>query len=618
VESLRERLPRRDGGRRAESGYRNHARRDEDRRGRRDECDQATGGEGAEEFQTGISSTRQPERGLSARSAAGCGAGKVRNDCAMGKVGSPVAREALLAAAVGALVSAALVWLGPPGTDLAAHLYQRTLFIEHGFALWNNFWYAGRYSFITYSLLYYPLAAVLGIHALAVATVTVGATAFSILVAREWGVRAHWSSRTFALVWPGVVLTGEFPFALGIACALLALCALKGGGRLGFAALVLLTATASPVAFLLLCVILAAIALEHRRRDSRFRQRVLLVFTIGLAELVLWRAFPAGGHYSFSVAEAAAACAFCLLGAALTWRIDDARLLRCIFLIYLCACLAIFVFPSSIGENVARLRLVAIPMAVLALSLRAWRPRPVVILALVFAISWNVSPLAATVAQSANDPAATASYWQPAIGFLKAHLSPSYRVEAVDTAGHWPAVYFPRAGIPLARGWFRQNDFPQNSVLYGPLGRGVYLRWLRGLGVRYVVLSTAAPDYSARRERRLIDSGRSGLRPVFRSRDLAVFEVPSPRAIVVGAGHPRVLVLQTTKLLLDLDRAGEYRIAVRYSPYWDPSRGCVSALSDGMTLLHVPRPGVVSLRVVVDAEAALKAVAGMQTRECSR
>jgi hypothetical protein len=191
-------------------------------------------------------------------------------------------------------------------------------------------------------------------------------------------------------------------------------------------------------------------------------------------------------------------------------------------------------------------------------------------------------------------------------------------VEAVDTAGHWPAVYFPRAGIPLARGWFRQNDFPQNSVLYDPLGRGVYLRWLRELGVRYVVLSTAAPDYSARRERRLIDSGRSGLRLVFRSRDLAVFEVPSPRAIVVGAGHPRVLVLQTTKLLLDLDRAGEYRIAVRYSPYWDPSRGCVSALSDGMTLLHVPRPGVVSLRVVVDAEAALKAVAGMQTRECSR
>src|SRR5436189_421210 len=149
-----------------------------------------------------------------------------RNDLRVGKLGSPVAREALLAAAVAAVVSAALVWLGPPGTDLAAHLYQRTLFTEHGFALWNNFWYAGRYSFVTYSVLYYPFAAVLGIHALAVATVAVGAIAFSVLVVGEWGNRAHVSSRTFALVWPGVVLTGEFPFALGIAFALLALCAL--------------------------------------------------------------------------------------------------------------------------------------------------------------------------------------------------------------------------------------------------------------------------------------------------------------------------------------------------------------------------------------------------------
>ena len=59
-------------------------------------------------------------------------------------------------AAAAGLLAALLVWLGPPGTDLAAHVYQRTLFIEHGFVLWNNFWYAGRYSFVNYSVLYYP------------------------------------------------------------------------------------------------------------------------------------------------------------------------------------------------------------------------------------------------------------------------------------------------------------------------------------------------------------------------------------------------------------------------------------------------------------------------------
>jgi hypothetical protein len=525
---------------------------------------------------------------------------------------SPLAREALLAATVGAVASSALVWLGPPGADLAAHLYQRTLFIEHGFALWNNFWYAGRYSFVTYSLLYYPLAALLGIRSLAVAAVTVGAAAFAILVGREWGAAARWSSRTFALAWAAVVLTGEFPFALGVAFALLALCALQAGGRLSFGLLVLLTAATSPLALLLLCVVFAAIAVEQRRRDRRFRERAALVVTICAGEVVLWRAFPAGGHYPFSLAEAAAAFTFCAFGIALTWRVEAARVLRYVFLVYLCACAVIFVFPTSVGEDIARFRLVAIPIAVLALSLRAWRPRPVVFVALALAISWNVSSLAATVAKSADDPATSASYWQPAVDFLKAHLTPSYRVEAVDTAGHWPAVYLARAGIPLARGWFRQNDFPQNRVLYDSLGRSDYLRWLRSLGVRYVVLSAAQPDYSSREEQRLLQSGESGLRPVFWASHLTVYEVPFPRSIVVGPGDPRVLVLQTAGLLLELSRAGDYRVAVSYSPYWSPSNGCVSESSHGMVRLHVARPGRVWLRFAVKAGTALEAVAGIE------
>ena len=89
-------------------------------------------------------------------------------------------------AAAAGLLAALLVWLGPPGTDLAAHVYQRTLFIEHGFVLWNNFWYGGRYSFVNYSVLYYPLAAAIGIKLLAVLTVTVAVVAFSAVVRHEW------------------------------------------------------------------------------------------------------------------------------------------------------------------------------------------------------------------------------------------------------------------------------------------------------------------------------------------------------------------------------------------------------------------------------------------------
>src|SRR5438445_582693 len=223
---------------------------------------------------------------------------------------SPLAREALLSAAAAASLAAVLAWLGPPGSDLAAHAYQRAVFLQHGFALWNNFWYAGRYSFVTYSVLYYPLAALLGIKLLAVATIAAAALAFAVVIGREWGPTARWSSRTFAVVWAGIVLSAAFPFALGIALALLALW-----------------------------------ALQARARRVRF-----------------------------------------------------------VFVVYMAACLGAFIVPSAVGENIARLRYAAIPVAVLLLSLRNWRPRLVCLGALALAVSWNLTPLAASFAHATSDP----------------------------------------------------------------------------------------------------------------------------------------------------------------------------------------------------------------------
>src|SRR5713226_10248687 len=177
---------------------------------------------------------------------------------------SPLAREAVLSTGVAAAFAAALAWAGPPGTDLAAHVYQRAVFLHHGFTLWNNFWYAGRYSFVTYSLLYYPLAALLGIRLLAVATISAAALAFAVVVLRQWGAKARWSSRTFAVMWAATVLSAAFPFALGSALALLAIWALQGRRLWRFALFAVLTLAASPVAFLLLALVLAGIAIGRR------------------------------------------------------------------------------------------------------------------------------------------------------------------------------------------------------------------------------------------------------------------------------------------------------------------------------------------------------------------
>src|SRR5256885_9690156 len=227
--------------------------------------------------------------------------------------------EALLSACAAGTVAALLAWLGPPGTDLAAHAYQRTLYLQHGFTLWNNFWSAGRYSFITYSLIYYPLAALLGIKLLAVATVATAALAFAVVLRREWGPIARLSSWTFAFVWAGMVLSGAFPFALGAALALLALWALQSGSRWAFGALAALTAAASPLAFLLLTFVLAGIGVARWRDARRLLVPAAIIGSMAATEVVLWRLFADGGRYPFSLQELLAACVFCLLGAALTW-----------------------------------------------------------------------------------------------------------------------------------------------------------------------------------------------------------------------------------------------------------------------------------------------------------
>ena len=526
-------------------------------------------------------------------------------------------REAFACGGIATVLSVILAWFGPPGSDMAAHAYQRALFLEHGFSLWNNYWYAGHYSFITYSLLYYPLAAVLGIRPLAVLTVTMGAFLFAVVTWREWGSTTRWASRTFAIVWVGILLSGAFPFALGVALALLALAALQVRTQRRFVVLAVLTLAASPLAFALLTLFTVGVAVGKRVDIRSAATPAVALAILGAVELVLWRIFPDSGRYPFSKADLVASSAFSLAGAALLWSIERARTLCMVLVVYGLACVVVFFIPSALGSNITRLQYVALPIAVLVASLRSWRPVPVCVLAFALAATWNIKPLARSISQDAKNVAANQAYWQPAIDYLDLHPNPSYRVEAVDTVGHWPAQFLPAAGIPLARGWFRQDDFPANTLLYHHLSARRYRAWLRALGVRYVLLSSAQPDYSAIREAALLRSGRSGLHVVFRSSNLTVLEVPRPTGIVTGRGAASVVRFSQTRLVLRLARSGRYRLAVRYSPYWHISAGCVFGRQDGLSEVVAPRPGHVVLSFDVDAGRALAAFVGEAGRTCA-
>jgi hypothetical protein len=525
-------------------------------------------------------------------------------------------REVLLCTALAATVATLLAWLGPPGTDFAAHAYQRMLFLRHGFTLWDNFWYAGSYSFADYSLLYYPLAALLGIRLLAVATVSVAALAFAVVTAREWGSRARWSSRSFAIVWACFLISAAFPFALGFALALLALAALQTGHHRRFALLTVLTLTASPLALVLLIVVLAGVALSRRGTPRNSASPAIALAASSVAELVLLRLFPGTGRYPFSGTEAAAALGFCIVGFAAGWRVEGARVLRYVLAAYSVAIAVAYLVPSGLGENITRLRYLALPLAVLIVALRRWRPLPLALGLVGLALAWNVTPLAASLMHAESDATARASVWRAPLAYLHAHLRAGYRVEAVDTTEHWPAFYLAESGIPLLRGWFRQDDFPFDALLYRHFTPAAYRSWLRELGAAYVVLTRSQPDYSSRREARLVRSGRAGLRRVWASREIAIYLVPRPRPILTGPGRPTVRGLGDSRLLIHVTRGGTYRIAVRWSPYWQASTGCLAPTRDGMLRLRTRAAATIRIVFDVDARSLLDALSGAAPTSC--
>ena len=522
----------------------------------------------------------------------------------------PVSHEAVLCTGIATVAASLLVWLAPPGGDLAAHEYQRSLFLGHGFTLWNNFWYAGRYAFVGYSVLYYPLAAVLGIRLLAVLTVALAAGAFALLLEREWGRTARWPGRSFAVLWAGTLITGELPFALGAALALLALVALRAGWRWTSAVLMLLVLAASPVALVLLAVVLAGTFVARRPPLRRSAVPALALAVATATELVLLRLFPVGGPFGFPVPSAAGAVVFCIIGIALVWRIERASLLKGVLCVYLAAIALSFAIPSGLGENVLRLRYVALPIALLVVTLRRWRPWPVALAAVVLAAVWNVSPLAAGWARNAADSSSHAAVWTAPVGYLHQHLQTGFRVEAVDTSEHWPALYLARAGIPIVRGWFRQDDYPFDGLLYRRFTPKQYIAWLHRLGVAYVVLTDAPPDYTARHEAKLVRLGRTGMKRVFSTANVSIYAVPHPRPIVTGPSRPAVLAFHESRLLIRVSRAGTYRVAVRWSPYWHASTGCVFRTPHGMLQLRTQAAATVRLAFDVDAGSLLHAFAG--------
>jgi hypothetical protein len=529
------------------------------------------------------------------------------------RAGALRASEVALAALLAAVLSLLLVQIGPPPGDAAAHLY-RTFLVEHGVAVWDNLWYGGQYPLASYSLLYYLPAALVGNVPLVVAAVVVSAALFASIAKHEWGAAGRWPALSFGVAAVGPLVTGTFAYALGVAALLACLRALQARrGWLAIAAAAL-TLGFSPLAFVFLCLVLGAALLARRRVSGRALAVGAAVVALGGVQLAVAALFPLEGSYPFRVVELAAVLGVAALGAALARNAPRGAVLAAFFLLWAGASATAFAIDSPMGENVARVRSVVFPLVLVAAVLARFRPRWLATAALTMALAYNLGPYVAVAPSAADTRAARQEFWAPSVAFLRTHSSPNYRVDVVPTLDNWEAYWLPRAGIPLARGWYRQLDMGRNEVLYkDSLSAADYRAWLRRMAVRYVLLPSVPLDHvAAKQQAKLLRSGRSGLVAVFRGAEGTVYELPRAVPLLSGPGPARLTRLTHDRVSGWVGAPGSYRLRIRYTRYWQVASGavCVEALPDRMTEVEVHRAGRFVLRVPEQPGALVRSVLG--------
>jgi hypothetical protein len=523
--------------------------------------------------------------------------------------------------------------VAPLSSDLAAAGYRSELFSRAGFTLWDNGWYGGHH-LLAYSVLAPALGSLLGTQPLGALAAVLATALFGALVAGLFAPRAtRVATLWFALGASITLLANRIPFELGAAIGLAALLAARHAQRrraLAAPALLLaaLSALASPVAGAFVALAALAWALNRRleRRaatmpgdaaadvaqpdvatrsaPTRLALPVALAFAALAPVVLLAVAFPEGGAQPFVPSAFWPALAVVIaLGVVLP---REQRLLRVGALLYALSLIAAYAIPTAVGGNADRLgALFAGPLLACALvGRRDWRGWALIALALPL-LYWQVkAPIADTVS-AAGDPAAKQSYYAPLLAELR-RLDVGYgahaaRIEVVPTREHAEARWVADEAM-IARGWERQLDTDRNALFYagaGPLTPARYRAWLDEDAISYVALADAPLDYAGRAEGRLVGSGQSYLREVWRSAHWRLFAVRAPVAL---AQPPAVLTgLDSDSFTVRAPVAGTYLVRVRFTPYWQlaSGHGCVSRAPGGGDWTDVRTDARGSVRVTI-------------------
>jgi hypothetical protein len=528
--------------------------------------------------------------------------------------------EWLPAVALSSALGLLMIAWNPQVGDLAAQVFRTELFQRGGLAIWNGSWYGGHYT-LTYSVLFPPLAALLGPQVVGMLAVVSSSYFFDRLIRDRWGDEARWATLWFAAGVVTLLADGQLTFALGAAFALAALrCLQLGRGKLAIGAAAA-CALASPVAAVFLAGVVLAGALERGRRVSR---AAIGVGMLALALTVVPNlAFPEPGQFPFAFSSFIAIPAWCAGALVLTQGVRaEERQLRRVVIGYALAATLLWLVPNALGGNAVRLgALFGGP--VLAAVLLSRRPRAtvpawffglVLAAAIVGSLYWQVTASVSQIARSVGDPSTESAYFDPAARWLREHGAEGARIEVPPTENHWESAYLaPR--FELARGWLRQLDTTRDDIFYdqGELTARAYGAWLRGNAISYVALPDAPLDYSSTAERRLILSSPAYLSLRFRSEHWRIYRVEDPKPLVapIGAAHGRALWVGRQGFALDVTRPGEFLVRVNFTPYWSIARGAGCIIRHGdWTIARAAHPGILRVSADFSLGRAWNAVTG--------
>ena len=306
----------------------------------------------------------------------------------------------------------------------------------------------------------------------------------------------------------------------------------------------------------------------------RFVAAMLPVVAVRVALAAVFAAPAWEFHYTAELAGLAVVAALGIVLARFSEE-PSLRALQWMFAALLAVVVPAYLLPDTqIGNNAGRFFYVFGGPLLVAVAWPSRLPRAVPVLAVAVVLVFQLAFPVWMLARAPSFTATREAFFAPALQYAATVYDPGYRFHVVTPEMHWESYYFPAAGFPITRGWYRQADALHNVDLYDEdLTPDGYASWLRRMAVEYVFVPHAPLVSTSKKEAGILASSPE-FRLVYRGDDWSVYRLHDAEPLVVPLeqADAQVFTMDHTSIRFGVTRPGPYLVKVTWSPYWQVAR----------------------------------------------